>query len=144
MLNSFCQTPARKLQDHTSTGHVNSPATIVVGRAQKQKLVQPTGAAPRFVTNIIHLKKDMKMDEDLTGNHLPFIPTHENTYFCQYAVSNISLWIVSKGISEMYKTPVNEKKRSVVNESSAVKTPLGVPVTSVVEPSVLNTPEEPG
>lgn len=90
MSNAFCQTPARKLQGHSSTGHANSPATIVVGRAHKQKLVQPTGAAPRLVTNIAHLKKDMNMDEDLTGNHPSFIPTYENTYFCQYAVSTIS------------------------------------------------------
>lgn len=45
----------------------------------------------------------------------------------------------------MYKTPVNEKKRrSVVNDNSAMTTPLGGLGASVVEPSVLNTPEEPG
>ncbi|XP_076615283.1 proliferation marker protein Ki-67 [Chaetodon auriga] len=109
------QTPARKLKGHVSTGHADSPVTIVVGRAHKQKVVHPTGAAPRLVTNIAVLKKNMKMDEDLTG------------------------------ISEMYKTPVNTKKRrSVVNENSAMKTPVGGLGTSVVEPSVLNTPEEPG
>ncbi|XP_070847234.1 proliferation marker protein Ki-67 [Chaetodon trifascialis] len=109
------QTPARKLKGHVSTGHADSPLTIVVGRAHKQKVVHPTGAAPRLVTNIAVLKKNMKMDEDLTG------------------------------ISEMYKTPVNTKKRrSVVSENSAMKTPVGGLGTSVVEPSVLNTPEEPG
>lgn len=109
------QTPARKLKGHVSTGHADSPLTIVVGRAHKQKVAHPTGAAPRLVTNIAVLKKNMKMDEDLTG------------------------------ISEMYKTPVNTKKRrSVVNENSAMKTPVGGLGTSVVEPSVLNTPEEPG
>ncbi|XP_022060583.2 proliferation marker protein Ki-67 isoform X1 [Acanthochromis polyacanthus] len=108
------QTPARKLKDLMSTGHANSPATIVVGRAHKQKVVLPTGAAPRVVTNTALLKKNLKMDEDLTG------------------------------ISEMFKTPVNEKKRkSVINENSAVKTPAGGLGTSVIEPSVLNTPEEP-
>ena len=45
----------------------------------------------------------------------------------------------------MYKTPVNERKRrSVINENSTMKTPVGALGTSVVEPSVLNTPEEPG
>lgn len=39
----------------------------------------------------------------------------------------------------MYKTPVNERKRR-----SVMKTPVVVLGTSVVEPSVLNTPEEPG
>ncbi|XP_008288023.1 proliferation marker protein Ki-67 isoform X2 [Stegastes partitus] len=108
------QTPARKLKGLVSTGHANSPATIVVGRAHKQSVVHPTGAAPRVVTNTALFKKSMKMDEDLTG------------------------------ISEMFKTPANERKRrSVINENSAMKTPAGGLGTSVIEPSVLNTPEEP-
>ncbi|XP_028423459.1 proliferation marker protein Ki-67 isoform X3 [Perca flavescens] len=109
------QTPARKLKDHVSTGHADSPVTIVVGRAHKQKVLHPTGAAPRLVTNIALLKKNMKMDEDLSG------------------------------ISEMLKTPLNERKgRSVIGENDATKTPVGGLATSVVEPSVLNTPEETG
>ncbi|XP_056221239.1 proliferation marker protein Ki-67 [Seriola aureovittata] len=107
------QTPARKLKGYVSTGHANSPVTIVVGRAHKQKVVHPTGAAPRVVTNTALFKKNMKMDEDLSG------------------------------ISEMFKTPVNERRRkSVIKDNSATETPVGV--LSVVEPSVLNTPEEPG
>lgn len=43
----------------------------------------------------------------------------------------------------MYKTPVT-KKRSVIDENSTVKTPAGDLGTSVVEPSVLITPEELG
>ncbi|KAM6964778.1 proliferation marker protein Ki-67 [Tautogolabrus adspersus] len=109
------QTPARALPGHVSTGHACSPVTIVVSRAQKQKLIQPTGAAPRLVTNIAVLKKNMKMDEDLTG------------------------------VSDMFKTPANEKKmRSVIDESSTMKTPMGGLETPLVAPSVLNTPEEPG
>ncbi|XP_073345459.1 proliferation marker protein Ki-67 [Pagrus major] len=111
---SKLQTPARKLKGHVSTGHANSPVTIVVGRAHKQNVVHPSGAAPRLITNIALLKKNMKMDEDLTG------------------------------ISEMYKTPLNVRKmRSVINENNAMKTPVGALGTSIVEPSVLNTPEEP-
>ncbi|KAM8836024.1 proliferation marker protein Ki-67 [Spinachia spinachia] len=74
------QTPARKLCVHVGTGHVDSPVTIVVGRAHRQNVVPPPGAAPKVVPNIALLKKNMKMDEDLTG------------------------------ISEMLKTPVSEKK----------------------------------
>ncbi|KAG7226370.1 hypothetical protein INR49_013781 [Caranx melampygus] len=107
------QTPARKLKDYVSTGHADSPVTIVVGRAYNQKVVLPTGAAPRVVTNTALLKKNLKMDEDLTG------------------------------ISEMFKTPANERRRKSVI-SSATETPVGVLATSVIEPSVLNTPEEPG
>ncbi|XP_069011987.1 proliferation marker protein Ki-67 [Embiotoca jacksoni] len=109
------QTPARKLKGHVSTGHADSPATIVVGRAHKREVLHPTAAAPRVVTNTAIFKKNMKMDEDLTG------------------------------VSEMFKTPVNERKRrSVVNENSAAKTPAGGLGTPGIEPSVLNTPEEPG
>ncbi|XP_034427492.1 proliferation marker protein Ki-67 [Hippoglossus hippoglossus] len=108
------QTPARNIKGHVSTGHADSPATIIVGRAHTQSVLHPTGAAPGVVTNIALLKKNMKMDEDLTG------------------------------ITEMYKTPVNErKKRSAINKS-VDQTPGGVLGTSVVEPSVLNTPEGPG
>nr|XP_046233148.1 proliferation marker protein Ki-67 isoform X3 [Scatophagus argus] len=109
------QTPARKLKDYVSTGHANSPVTIVVGRAHKQKVEHPTGAAPQLVTNMAVLKRNMKMDEDLTG------------------------------ISEMYKTPISERqKRSVISEDCAIKSSVGSLGTSMMEPSVLNTPEEPG
>ncbi|AWP17479.1 putative antigen KI-67 [Scophthalmus maximus] len=108
------QTPARNPCCHISTGHADSPITIVVGRAYKQKALQPTGAAPRVVTNTALFRKNMKMDEDLTG------------------------------ISDMFKTPVNERKRRSVACNSATETPMGVLGTSVAEPSVLNTPEGPG
>ncbi|KAM9716947.1 proliferation marker protein Ki-67 isoform 2-T2 [Menidia menidia] len=108
------QTPARKLAGHVSTGHAESPATIVVGRAHKRTVACPVGAAPRVVANTALFKKNMKMDEDLSG------------------------------ISEMFKTPANERKRrSLISESSSAKTPVSSQSTSVMEPSVLNTPEEP-
>lgn len=45
----------------------------------------------------------------------------------------------------MYKTPVAERKqRSETTESSMIKTPAGDLSKYCVEPSVLNTPEEPG
>ncbi|XP_037319346.2 proliferation marker protein Ki-67 isoform X2 [Pungitius pungitius] len=102
------QTPARNLCAHVGTGHADSPVTIVVGRAHRQN-VPPTGAAPKVVPNIALLKKNMKMDEDLTG------------------------------ISEMLKTPANEKRKTSVMGESSVKTPAGS-----LCPSVMNTPEEPG
>lgn len=53
--------------------------------------------------------------------------------------------LVVSGISEMFKTPVNERKRrSVINDNNTTKTPVAVLGMSVVEPSLLNTPEEPG
>lgn len=45
----------------------------------------------------------------------------------------------------MYKTPVTGRKpRPIVIETSASKTPMADLNKSVIEPSVLNTPEEPG
>ncbi|RVE59451.1 hypothetical protein OJAV_G00188580 [Oryzias javanicus] len=107
------QTPARVPKGHVSTGHADSPATIVVGRAHKKAVA--VGAAPRLVTNTILTKKNLKMDEDLTG------------------------------ISEMFKTPVAEKKRRslINNDQEVMKTPGGGLSASVME-SVLSTPEESG
>ncbi|KAM4524806.1 proliferation marker protein Ki-67 isoform 2-T3 [Odontesthes bonariensis] len=109
------QTPARKLKGIVSTGHADSPVTIVVGRAHK-RVANPIGAAPRVVTNTALFPQNMKMDEDLTG------------------------------ISEMFKTPANERRRgrSFISEGSATQTPAGGQGSCVIEPSVLNTPEEPG
>uniref|UniRef100_A0A3P9JM20 Marker of proliferation Ki-67 n=1 Tax=Oryzias latipes TaxID=8090 RepID=A0A3P9JM20_ORYLA len=102
------QTPARVPKGHVSTGHADSPATIVVGRAHKKHVV--VGAAPRVVTNTVLIKKQMKTDEDLTG------------------------------ISEMFQTPVAEKKRrSLTNDPEVVKTPGGS-----LSASMMSTPEESG
>lgn len=60
------QTPARRLKDDVSTGHAASPVTIVVGKAH-MRTNQSVGAAPKIVPNIALFKKDIKMDEDLTG-----------------------------------------------------------------------------
>ncbi|XP_077407694.1 proliferation marker protein Ki-67 isoform X2 [Vanacampus margaritifer] len=109
------QTPLRKHLGHASTGHAESPVTIVVGRAFKQNVTRPVAAAPKVIFNTAIPKKDMDMDEDLSG------------------------------ISEMFKTPSKEgKRRSEIKRSSASKTPLVVNEPPVLDPSVLNTPEEPG
>lgn len=44
----------------------------------------------------------------------------------------------------MYKTPVPERKQRAVTAENRAKTPVDDLNKSVVEPSVLNTPEEPG
>uniref|UniRef100_A0A8C5GT12 Proliferation marker protein Ki-67-like n=1 Tax=Gouania willdenowi TaxID=441366 RepID=A0A8C5GT12_GOUWI len=109
------KTPARKLKGHMSTGHADSPVTIVVGRAHKRAVAHSVGTVPKVVTNIALLKKNMKMDEDLTG------------------------------LTEMFKTPVTARKRKSmkIDESKATETPAGQP-TPITDPSALNTPEEPG
>ncbi|XP_064864034.1 proliferation marker protein Ki-67 isoform X2 [Oncorhynchus nerka] len=107
------KTPVRKIIGHVSTGHADSPVTIVVGKAHRLKAIQPSGAAPKLVHNIAVLKKNMKMDEDLSG------------------------------IADIFKTPARQRK-SVVNVQSALKTPLRAQSTSMIESSVMNTPEETG
>lgn len=44
----------------------------------------------------------------------------------------------------MYQTPVPERKQRAVTTEYSAKTPVDDLNKSVVEPSVLNTPEEPG
>uniref|UniRef100_A0A8C3LFD7 PP1-binding domain-containing protein n=1 Tax=Chrysolophus pictus TaxID=9089 RepID=A0A8C3LFD7_CHRPC len=59
------KTPERKIKGHFSTGHAESPATIVVGRAYSTT-VQTAGKVPKVVKNPI-LKQSMSMDENFTG-----------------------------------------------------------------------------
>ncbi|XP_073684744.1 proliferation marker protein Ki-67 [Garra rufa] len=97
------KTPARRLKDIVSTGHAASPVTIVVGKAH-MRTNQSVGAAPKIVPNIALFKKDMKMDEDLTG------------------------------VAEIFKTPANTRSKNRVpvnnecpeiplDEISVMKTP---------------------
>ncbi|XP_069719633.1 proliferation marker protein Ki-67 [Phaenicophaeus curvirostris] len=59
------KTPERKIKGHFSTGHAESPATIVVGRAYSTT-VRTFGQVPKVVKNPL-LKLDMNMDESFTG-----------------------------------------------------------------------------
>ncbi|XP_058649526.1 proliferation marker protein Ki-67 isoform X2 [Onychostoma macrolepis] len=97
------KTPARRLKDDVSTGHAASPVTIVVGKAH-MRMNQSVGAAPKIVPNMALFKKDMKMDEDLTG------------------------------VAEIFKTPANTRSKNRVpvnnecpeiplDEISVMKTP---------------------
>lgn len=55
------------------------------------------------------------------------------------------LYLVVLGISDMFKTPSKEgRRRSEHRRGSSAKTPLVANEPAVVDPSVLNTPEEPG
>ncbi|KAK3559075.1 hypothetical protein QTP86_002989 [Hemibagrus guttatus] len=90
------KTPAQRLKDHTSTGHADSPASIVVGKAYLRS-TQLVGAAPKIVCNVALFKKDLKMDEDLTG------------------------------VSDIFKTPANSRRKSAFIKTNACPaTPLGV------------------
>ncbi|XP_027032720.2 proliferation marker protein Ki-67 isoform X2 [Tachysurus fulvidraco] len=95
------KTPARRLIDHTSTGHADSPASIVVGKAylRSTKLM---GAAPKVVCNVALFKKDLKMDEDLTG------------------------------VSDIFKTPANSRRKSAFTKTNVCPaTPLVGEMTEI-------------
>ncbi|XP_075360450.1 proliferation marker protein Ki-67 isoform X2 [Mycteria americana] len=59
------KTSERKIKGHFSTGHAESPATIVVGRAYSTT-VRTDGQVPKVVKNPV-LKLNMNMDESFTG-----------------------------------------------------------------------------
>ncbi|XP_054063042.1 proliferation marker protein Ki-67 isoform X4 [Rissa tridactyla] len=59
------KTPERKIKGHFSTGHAESPATIVVGRAYSTT-ARTAGQVPKVVKNTI-VKLNMNMDESFTG-----------------------------------------------------------------------------
>ncbi|XP_050815202.1 proliferation marker protein Ki-67 isoform X4 [Gopherus flavomarginatus] len=71
------KTPARKVKGHFSTGHADSPATIVIGRAHTTT-VKLIGEAPRMVKNYA-LKPNMDINESFTGMTEMFkTPVDEN------------------------------------------------------------------
>lgn len=76
-LFSPLQTPERKIKGHFSTGHAESPATIVIGRAYSTT-VRMAGQVPKVVKNPI-LKLNMNMDESFTGKFLKSV-VHSANY----------------------------------------------------------------
>lgn len=66
-LFSFLQTPERKVKGHFSTGHADSPATIMIGRAHTTTVKMDYGQAPKVVKNSA-LKLCMDINESFTGN----------------------------------------------------------------------------
>ncbi|XP_071605782.1 proliferation marker protein Ki-67 [Heliangelus exortis] len=59
------KTPERKIKGHFSTGHAESPDTIIVGRAYSTT-IRTAGRVPKVVKNPI-LNLNMNMDESFTG-----------------------------------------------------------------------------
>ncbi|MEE6486408.1 hypothetical protein FKM82_014596 [Ascaphus truei] len=59
------QTPAQKMKAQIRTGHADSPATIVIGRAHS-RTVHLTGHIPKVVKNYA-LKLNLDQDESFTG-----------------------------------------------------------------------------
>ncbi|XP_058044707.1 proliferation marker protein Ki-67 [Ahaetulla prasina] len=63
--NNLLKTPKRKISGHFSTGHANSPASIVIGKAHTG-ILNITAQVPKVVINY-PLKKHCDLNESFTG-----------------------------------------------------------------------------
>ncbi|XP_013912810.1 PREDICTED: antigen KI-67 [Thamnophis sirtalis] len=63
--NNSLKTPKRKISGHFSTGHANSPAPIVVGKAHT-RILNVTAQVPTVMNNY-SLKKHCDLNESFTG-----------------------------------------------------------------------------
>lgn len=78
----FFQRPTGSIHNQFSTGHANSPCTIVIGKAHIEKVHMP--ARPYRMLNNFVFNKKMDFNEDLSGknialvlvNHSPSHPPH--------------------------------------------------------------------
>ncbi|XP_015673156.1 proliferation marker protein Ki-67 [Protobothrops mucrosquamatus] len=63
--NNLAKTPKRKISGHFSTGHANSPAPIVIGKAHTG-ILNVTAQVPKVVINY-PLKQHCDLDDSFTG-----------------------------------------------------------------------------
>ncbi|MGH0128174.1 UNVERIFIED_CONTAM: hypothetical protein FKN15_033894 [Acipenser sinensis] len=120
------KTPAQKIKGHFSTGHADSPMTIVVGRAHA-RAVKPAGQVPKLVRNLALLKRSMEMNESFTGIAEMFsIPVNEKPRRTPRR-SSASTEVVCS-------TPVSLTDASVLNTpeetGEMVVSPLSAPSTA--------------
>ncbi|KAK2490491.1 hypothetical protein MC885_004706 [Smutsia gigantea] len=116
-------TPKRltgSVHNQFSTGHANSPCTIIIGKAHIEKIHMP--ARPYRMLNNFVFNKKMDFNEDLSGkntalalvNHSPSRPPHVQAVIC-----GCDLWFTFHisfvvGLTEMFKTPAKEKPQPSV------------------------------
>ncbi|XP_030344103.1 proliferation marker protein Ki-67 isoform X2 [Strigops habroptila] len=123
------KTPQSKIKGHFSTGHAESPATIVVGRAYSTT-VRTTGRAPKVVKNPI-LKLNMKMDESFTGmaemfqtpenvsgKTLPLAAAQKMDFTPTCAAADISDLHTPEETGEMMVSPLNSSDASEQKQDS--------------------------
>lgn len=67
---SMLKTPIRKVKGHFTTGHANSPAPIVIGKAHTS-IVNAAVQVPKVMINY-PLKKHDDLNESFTGKLLVF------------------------------------------------------------------------
>ncbi|KAM7103194.1 proliferation marker protein Ki-67 isoform 1-T2 [Ciconia maguari] len=123
------KTPERKIKGHFSTGHAESPATIVVGRAYSTT-VRTAGQVPRVVKNPV-LKLNMNMDESFTGmtemfqtpenksgKTLPLATVQKTDFTPTCTVVEISELHTPEESGEMMVSPLNSSDASEQKQDS--------------------------
>ncbi|XP_032551198.1 proliferation marker protein Ki-67 isoform X3 [Chiroxiphia lanceolata] len=128
-INQPPKTPERKIKGHFSTGHAESPATIVVGRAYSTTL-RSAGRIPKVVKNPI-LKLNMNMDESFTGvpemfqtpenkseKTLPLTATQNADFTPTCAAGDISDLHTPEESGEMMVSPLNSSDASEQKQES--------------------------
>ncbi|XP_014113186.1 PREDICTED: antigen KI-67 isoform X2 [Pseudopodoces humilis] len=123
------QTSEKKIKDHFSTGHAESPATIVVGRAYSTK-VRSAGHVPKVVKNP-RMKLNMDMDESFTGvpemfqtpenqgeRTFPLADAPNADFTPPWAAGDISDLHTPEGSGEMMVSPLNNSDGSEQKQDS--------------------------
>uniref|UniRef100_A0A8C5JAZ6 FHA domain-containing protein n=1 Tax=Junco hyemalis TaxID=40217 RepID=A0A8C5JAZ6_JUNHY len=128
-LNHPPKTPEKKIKGHFSTGHAESPATIVVGRAYSTT-VRSAGHVPKVVKNP-KLKLNMDMDESFTGvpemfqtpktqggRTLPLAAAQNADVTPPWAAGDISDLHTPEESGEMLVSPLNNSDASEQKQES--------------------------
>ncbi|XP_029817847.1 proliferation marker protein Ki-67 [Manacus vitellinus] len=128
-INQPPKTPERKIKGHFSTGHAESPATIVVGRAYSTTL-RSAGRVPKVVKNPV-LKLNMNMDESFTGvpemfqtpenkseKTLPLAAAQSADFTPTCAAGDISDLHTPEESGEMMVSPLNNSDASEQKQES--------------------------
>ncbi|XP_068807526.1 proliferation marker protein Ki-67 isoform X3 [Struthio camelus] len=152
------KTPERKVKGHFSTGHAESPATIVVGRAYTTR-VRMAGQVPKVVKNPI-LKQNMDMDESFTGltellqtpedksgKRLPLSAVQKTDFTPMCTAVEVSELHTPEESGEMIVSPLNSSDASEQKQDSQVICHFlrdEESLKSMVDAISTNTPEKKG
>ncbi|KAM9379547.1 proliferation marker protein Ki-67 [Phaethornis superciliosus] len=123
------KTPERKIKGHFSTGHAESPDTIIVGKAYSTT-VRTAGRVPKVVKNPI-LNLNMNMDESFTGmtemfqtpenktgNTLPAATVQKTDFTPTCTAVEISELQTPEECGEMMVSPLNSSADSEQKQDS--------------------------
>ncbi|KAL2302686.1 hypothetical protein Nmel_010129 [Mimus melanotis] len=123
------KTPEKKIKDHFSTGHAESPATIVVGRAYSTR-VRSAAHVPRVVKNP-KLQLNIDMDESFTGmpemfqtpenqggRTFPLAAAQNADFTPPWAAGDISDLNTPEESGEMMVSPLNNSDASEQKQES--------------------------